>query len=64
MAWQRIPSDAGEFVSIMDGQVWKNLRCKDGSLFFDPGERKRLRIGIFMNLDWCDILFFSLYNIS
>jgi hypothetical protein len=53
MRWQDKASEDGVYERVMDGKIWKEMRRRDGSLFFDRNIRDSLRIGIFINMDWC-----------
>lgn len=54
-AWRHRNAREGELLTIMDGEVWKNLRAHDGGLFFDNSPDRanedELRIGITLGLD-------------
>jgi hypothetical protein len=52
MSWQDVPSQDGVYTRVMDGRIWREIRRKDGSLFFDQNERDSLRVGVFINMDW------------
>ncbi|THU85280.1 hypothetical protein K435DRAFT_806048, partial [Dendrothele bispora CBS 962.96] len=46
----------GQYRTIFDGKVCRELRSADGSLFFSPSQRERedgeMRIGLTMGVDW------------
>lgn len=52
-AWQtKAPSPPGEYHSIMDGAVWHEMVCDDGTHFFMRGDTGEIRIGLVASLDW------------
>ncbi|KAK7680817.1 hypothetical protein QCA50_016127 [Cerrena zonata] len=52
-AWKtQPPSPPGEYNSIMDGAVWNEMKCEDGSKFFDRNEHDEIRLGVTGSLDW------------
>lgn len=46
----------GVYNNIFDGKVCKELKCKDGTLFFSPSDEVKasgeLRIGVTLGVDW------------
>jgi hypothetical protein len=51
--WKSRVEEPGKYKDIMDGEVWRTMKCADGSLFFDAADdSEELRLGVTMSLDW------------
>ncbi|TDL19286.1 hypothetical protein BD410DRAFT_443930 [Rickenella mellea] len=51
--WKTRTHEPGKYKDIMDGNIWRSMKCPDGSLFFDPSDDSgELRLGVTLSLDW------------
>ena len=54
-AWRSRVRRDGELLDIVDGEIWKNVRAPDGTLFFDNSpdhaSKDELRIGVTLGFD-------------
>jgi len=59
-SWKETQSNDGILRDIYDGQIWKNFKETDGSLFWDS----EYNIGFSLNLDWFQPYKHSIYSIG
>ncbi|KAJ7596218.1 hypothetical protein C8J56DRAFT_774881, partial [Mycena floridula] len=51
-SWRTREKVSDDLETMQDGRIWKELKGKDGKLFFDKRDDSELRIGVTVGLDW------------